>query len=509
MEKISKKGRALMASTQELRVDIEKIRRAIQAGLPYTITTFALPHDVEVYIEQVLTTFLTFIQRENFKDYLVYCIQELAVNAKKANTKRVYFTEKGLDIANPDDYKAGMASFKADTVANINHYISLQKERGLYIKLMLTTKKDSIQIEVRNNCLISSEELLRIQDKIDRAQEFNSMEDAFSQVLDDSEGAGLGIVVLVLMLKRMGLGKKNFNIMGTETETVAKIIVPLETAHLESLEELTAQIVESVESLPQFPESIMRVQKLINDPTSQMNDIARVISSDPAMTADILKLVNSAQYMIIKKCETIAEAVKLLGIKGVHNLLYTYGTQKLFGAEDAMKKKLWNHSYKTAFYAYNLYKSFGHDQSSLDEIYVGGVLHDMGKIVFSTVHPALNSKLSEFCREKQIPEIVFENINAGMNHAEIGALIAEKWNFPQALVDMIRYHHEPQEAVSHTELVDTVYIANLLALYDEGEATYEQMDAAILKNFGVVSKKQLDDLVKKLSANFKNERLAY
>ena len=70
----------------------------------------------------------------------------------------------------------------------------------------------------------------------------------------------------------------------------------------------------------------MNLQRLIADPNSDITDIAREISVDPSMTADLLKLVNSAQFMLPKRVDNIVEAVKLVGTKGVRNLLYSYGT---------------------------------------------------------------------------------------------------------------------------------------------------------------------------------------
>ncbi|MDR3139604.1 MAG: hypothetical protein LBT95_08020, partial [Treponema sp.] len=208
-----------MAVVQELVVDESKVKRAVQSGIPLTITTFTLPHEIEVYIEQVLEVFLRLVHQERLKDYIVYCVQELAVNAKKANTKRIYFLEQGLDLANPADYKQGMISFKTDTLGNIGHYLQLQKEQGLYVKLVLQNKRNIIFIEVRNNVVVTKTELIRIHDKLARSRQYNNMEDALSQVLDDSEGAGLGLVILVLMLKKMGLDEDCFDILGTDKET--------------------------------------------------------------------------------------------------------------------------------------------------------------------------------------------------------------------------------------------------------------------------------------------------
>ncbi|MDR1100268.1 MAG: HDOD domain-containing protein [Treponema sp.] len=495
-----------MAAIQELVVDESKVKKAVQAGIPLTITTFTLPHEIEVYIEEVIAVFLQQVGQESLKDYIVYCVQELAVNAKKANTKRVYFIERGLDLANPEDYREGMANFKENTLGNIAHYLQLQKEKGLYIKLILQIKKNIIHIEVRNNVAVTKTELIRIHDKLARSRQYSNLEDALTQVLDDSEGAGLGLVILVLMLKKMGLDEDCFDILGTEKETIARLIIPLEQTRIENLSILSDTIVNNVNSLPQFPENILLVQKLIGDPKSDMTSIARQISMDPALTADLLKIVNSAQYMLSKKVDSISEAVKMVGIRGIKNLLYSYGTQKVLGDETADKKHLWEHSYKTAFYAYNLVKNFKKDNNLLDDVYVGGILHDMGKIIFSNVHPDLLAKIKEFCAEKNLPASTFEDLAAGMNHAEIGALIAEKWNFPEGLVMAIRYHHDPMSApTENTDLVETVYLANMFCEYENGNITFDQFEPTTLEDFGITSKRQVDSLLERFSLGFKKE----
>jgi len=227
---------------------------------------------------------------------------------------------------------------------------------------------------------------------------------------------------------------------------------------------------------------------------------------DPALTADLLKIVNSAQYMLSKKVDNISEAVKMVGINGIKNLLYSYGTQKVLGDDTVEKKKLWEHSYKTAFYAYNLVKNFKNDASLLDDVYVGGILHDMGKIIFSNVHPDLLEKIKGFCVEKNLPASTFENLSSGLNHGELGAMIAEKWNFPDRLVAAIRYHHDPDAAPpEYKNIVDTVYLANLFCEYENGNAGFDQFDTGPLENFGLKSEKQIDTLIKRLSTGFKKE----
>ncbi|MCL2441577.1 MAG: HDOD domain-containing protein [Treponema sp.] len=495
-----------MNSTPELVVDEEKIKKAIQSGLPLTITTYTLPKEIEIYIEQVIDAFLRHMDQLKLKDYIVYCVQELVVNAKKANTKRVFFTERGLDINNDKDYAAGMTDFKEQTISNIAHYLKLQKEKGLYIKVVLQIRRNTIHIEIRNNATATKMEQLRIQDKMARSRQYDNLEEAFSSILDDSEGAGLGLVILVLMLKKMGLGDDAFILKTTEKDTIASISIPLDQAMIDNIRVLSDEIVHSINSLPQFPENVLMVQKLINDPTSDMPTIARQISMDPALTADLLKIVNSAQYMLSKKVDNISDAVKMIGIKGIKNLLYSYGTQKVLGDDTVDKKKLWEHSYKTAFYAYNLVKNFKNDNSLLDDVYVGGILHDMGKIIFSNVHPDLLNKIKGFCTDKNLPASTFEDLSAGMNHAELGALIAEKWNFPERLVAAIRFHHDPEAAPEACkDLVDTVYLANMFCEYENGNISFDQLESAPMENFNLKSKKQVDTLLERLSLGFKRE----
>ena len=210
--------------------------------------------------------------------------------------------------------------------------------------------------------------------------------------------------------------------------------------------------------------------------------------------------------MMPKKVDNISEAVKLVGIRGIKNLLYSYGTQKLLGDDSAEKKSLWEHSYKTAFYAYNLAKNFKRDKNLLDDVYVSGILHDMGKIIFSNVHPDLLKKIKDFCVEKNMPSSTFEDLAAGMNHAEIGALIAEKWNFPDALVNAIRYHHEPQRAPqTNRDIIDTVYLANMLTNYEDKLLGFEQFDKSVLATFRLQSEAQIKTLLDRLTQVFDQE----
>jgi len=484
-----------------------KIVKAARSNVPITIKTYTLPRDTELYLEQVLDLFLAETGQEQLKDHLSYCLRELTVNAKKANTKRVYFKEKGLDLANPKGYEAGIKNFKEETLSNINYWLQKQKEAGLYIKVQFQTKEESFQLAVKNNVEITRKEQMRVYDRIARSRAFNSMEEAFTEVLDDSEGAGLGIVIMVLMLKKMGLDEDAFDIDAEGGETIAKLTIPYSDIRLENLNELSKTVVDEIENLPQFPANIMEIQRLISDPESEIISIAKQISTDPSLTADLLKLVNSAQYVLAKRVDNIVEAVKIVGLRGLKNILYSYGTQKMLGRDTDEQQDLWNHSYRTAFFAYSLAKNLRKKREILDDAYVGGILHDMGKIVFSDVHPHLLEKIKSFNTERELPENIIEDLAAGLNHAEIGGLIAEKWNFPPPLVEAIRYHHEPYRCdPEYRDQVYAVYLANALTHYEGDEMSLDQIDRGVLEYFGIKGEEQLTVILQRLGQAFDKER---
>jgi putative nucleotidyltransferase with HDIG domain len=463
---------------------------------------------MEVYLEQVLEIFLKELGQDALKDPLAYCLRELAVNAKKANTKRVYFHDKGLNILDDEQYRVGMEKFKTETLDNIDHWLSLQKEAGYYIRVVYQIRGRNLNLFVCNNAEITQKEQIRVYDRIARSRAFSSLEEALSTVLDDSEGAGLGIVIMVLMLKKLGLDEDAFDIDAKNGETVARLSIPMAQVKLENMDTLSRKIVDEIDSLPNFPDNIVRLQQMLSDPDSEIQDLARQVSTDPVLTADLLKVVNSAQFMLPKKVNNIVEAVKMVGLRGLKNLLYSYGTQKILGGKDDAKlKSLWTHSYKAAFYAYSLAKNFLRKKEILDEVYVGGILHDMGKIIFSNVHPQLIDKIAKFSKEKDIPTDLFEDMAAGLNHSQIGALIAEKWNFPETLVNAIRYHHEPQNAPeSGRDSIATVYLANMLCNYEEQLVGFDQFDKSVLAAFHLQSEEQVKKIQEKLSQAFNQEK---
>ncbi len=488
--------------------DVAQIRRAAYNSIPLTIKTYTLPHETVDYIDKILQTFLNEIGHDNIVNPISYCIKELTVNAKKANTKRVYFKEIGLNINDAKDYDVGMKTFKDDTLSNIDFYLKKQKEQELFIKIVFRTSAKMLVISVHNNVEITRKEQMRAYDRIARSRAFETIEEAFSAVLDSTEGAGLGIVMMVLMLRKIGLTEDAFELDVASGETIARVTIPFSDLHLEKLEMLAKAVVKEVDSLPQFPENLVYLQKLIVDPESDIHEIARQVSTDPSLTADLLKLVNSALFSLPKKIDSIVEAVKLVGMKGLRNLTYTYGSQKIFDKKYSEMRELWRHSYRVAFYAKNLARSLRKKNDVIDDAFVGGILHELGKIVANSLHPELLDKITRFCAAKGIPEKLVEDMAVGLNHPDIGAMIAEKWNFPEQLIAAIRWHREPLQCTSRFgDIVYIVYLARSICSMEREEIAFEHIEPAVLRHLGIKSEEQFRQITDRIQHYFQGDKL--
>lgn len=203
-----------------------KISYASSNNKPISIKTYTFLPKAQTYIDHFLTAFLEEAGLSPILDQLSFCIKELAVNAKKANFKRVYFLDKGLNINDPEEYRKGMSSFKSEIIANQAHYLRRVKEMNLYVKIEFLTFQGLSMISVKNNSILLDSEHERILDKINKAKGYESLEEAFDDVKDDTEGSGLGILVLILMLRNVGLTGDFFKVSTKAGETVARISLP-------------------------------------------------------------------------------------------------------------------------------------------------------------------------------------------------------------------------------------------------------------------------------------------
>jgi len=204
----------------------EKIDQAI-GGKKLTMTTHSFLIPVQHYMEKVLKMIMEKLGQGYLSEHLAYGVRELGVNAKRANTKRIYFLESGLNINNSTDYQLGMQNFKSQVLDRHPHYLRKLKEHDLYVRIEVYCRKGACFIGVINNSKILPWERMKIKQKLSMARTYEALEEVYSHVLDDTEGAGLGIVVLLQMLKRAGLEEECFKIFVRDGKTIARIRIPL------------------------------------------------------------------------------------------------------------------------------------------------------------------------------------------------------------------------------------------------------------------------------------------
>ena len=209
-------------------IDITEIQKAALRSIPLTFKLTSLPHESHALLDRILEAYLVELGQERIMEPLSYCLKELIINAQKANTKRLYFEEKGLDITKESDYDAGMREFRTESSERLEHWLDLLKQRGQFIGITFHTTGGSLTITVRNGAELTPREQTRIYDRIARARAFHSFVEALAQPIDTTEGAGLGILILLQFLKRIGLGEEAFAIEARDGETVAGLDDPHE-----------------------------------------------------------------------------------------------------------------------------------------------------------------------------------------------------------------------------------------------------------------------------------------
>ena len=229
------------------------------------------------------------------------------------------------------------------------------------------------------------------------------------------------------------------------------------------------EIIMRIDELPAIPALVMKALELIDDPRSQVSQLAEVLSSDQSLTAKILKLANSAYYSFPRKISTITDAIVILGFSTLKSLVIAASTYNFLNKEvegyGLDEGELWKHSLSCAMTARLIAKRVRF--RSPETAFVAGLLHDIGKMVLNYYMKEEFEQVIKYVTENNVPFSVAEREIIGFDHAEVGSKVAEKWNFPAELVNAIRYHHEPLKVENKTgkvNLVDITHLADALVL---------------------------------------------
>jgi HD-like signal output (HDOD) protein len=220
------------------------------------------------------------------------------------------------------------------------------------------------------------------------------------------------------------------------------------------------QLIREAGQLPPIPQAAQKALVLLRSPDAEASSLGRVIGTDQVLAAQVLRWANSAYYGIGNRIVTAQQAIMVLGMNVVQELIMNYAVsdqlQRPLPGYDLQRGELWQHALGTAIGA-KLISKQRHLRID-EEAYFAGLLCDLGKLVFEKLLRQTNLNQPEW---EQYPFLELERANFGLDHARLGAAIARHWQLPDNLVTAIAYHHEPQAAPEYPALVAAVHVADV------------------------------------------------
>jgi putative nucleotidyltransferase with HDIG domain len=196
---------------------------------------------------------------------------------------------------------------------------------------------------------------------------------------------------------------------------------------------------------------------VIENPRISLNEIGSFISNDPVLTSRVLKVVNSPVYGFPGRISSVSQALILLGLNVVKGMLLGVS---VFEAMQKTMVGLWEHSLGCAVTARIIAKK--KELKEPEEVSVAALLHDIGKVVLGLKFPDEYKKIMSEAETKDILIFDAEKNYFGINHADAGAWIAQKWNFPRSLVEVIEYHHKPHLSKNVAMQTAIVHLSDIL-----------------------------------------------
>ncbi len=223
-------------------------------------------------------------------------------------------------------------------------------------------------------------------------------------------------------------------------------------------------IIKKIDKLPTLPFVVSSLNDLIKNPNTSAADIHAVIVKDQALSSRILKLVNSAFYGFSERISSISHAIVILGFNTVKNVALTASVLNMFKGEENDgfdQKQFWIHSLAVA--ATSRMVAGRAKLPSVEDIFVAGLMHDIGKLVLHQFAHDEFVKIRQLVGEKNMLIRDAENeVLEGINHSQVGAWLATRWKLPGGLVQMIGFHHRPALAGQLLKPVACIHLADIL-----------------------------------------------
>jgi HD-like signal output (HDOD) protein len=268
---------------------------------------------------------------------------------------------------------------------------------------------------------------------------------------------------------------------------------------MQDKDRILAVIQTYIAKMPSLPITVSKILQIANDPKTSPSDLNQVISLDPVLMGRVMKLINSAYYSLNNQITSLVRAIIMLGINTVKNLALStavLGQLSSKGNFAALNiDGFWRHSLAVGVTAKLIAIKRRKDPKQLEEYFVAGLLHDVGKI-------PLNNKLSTeyvtalaLTDKERLPLYILEERTMEVNHCEVGRLIIKNWNLGPVMEDVVFFHHFlDQYPGNNRDVLLTVAAANFFAntyqIGFSGDRYPEKVPPSVFEELGI----SLDDL---------------
>jgi putative nucleotidyltransferase with HDIG domain len=225
-------------------------------------------------------------------------------------------------------------------------------------------------------------------------------------------------------------------------------------------------IIKKIERLTPIPQVASKVMSIAEDPKSSMSDLSKIIVYDTAVTANLLKVVNSAYFGLPEKVDSVHQAIVYLGMSQVVDLVLLSASGKnLQTAQEGYDLKageLWKYSVSSALIAREIAEKKGVKDTHL--IFTAALLKDIGKVILNQYVKDSFDKINALVTKQNFTFREAEKEVIGIDHAELGGMVAENWKFSPKMVEIIRHHHRPQETSMSEFESAIVYMADTICM---------------------------------------------
>jgi putative nucleotidyltransferase with HDIG domain len=223
-------------------------------------------------------------------------------------------------------------------------------------------------------------------------------------------------------------------------------------------------IVQSLDQIKPIPQVALKVLRMTNEPDFDITSVTQEIRQDQVISARIMKLVNSAMFATRRSIDSLDHALVYLGREMLVKLILSAAMHGFYGQSEmgysVCKGGLFHHATGCANIAEALARKTGKVEPGI--AYTAGLLHDIGKVVLDQYVGSAYPLFYRRVIDEKHSALATERKLFGVDHTQIGQLLARQWSFPSSLIDVIRHHHYPEGAEEHSVLAQIVYLADLL-----------------------------------------------